>query len=158
MRRICTVEGCQNNRHGKGLCRLHYDRVYINQSNKGCDIAGCTNRHKGHGLCRNHLGLLRRNGDPNVRRIEEFGKGHINRKGYRILSIDGKSIREHRLVMEYHLGRPLLQTENIHHINGNRLDNRIENLELWITMQPTGQRVSDLVAYAKEILKQYDNE
>ena len=36
----------------------------------------------------------------------------------------------HRFLMEQHLGRRLETHEHIHHINGDRLDNRIENLEL----------------------------
>lgn len=52
---------------------------------------------------------------------------------------------QHRHVMQQVLGRPLQHHEHVNHRNGQKHDNRPENLELWSTpRQPKGQRVSDM--------------
>lgn len=109
----------------------------------GCDEPVRLNR-KGVGLgyCTVHFGAAC-GGERAV------GSRAYNRQGYVTVKLeDGRIVPEHRAVMERHLGRPLLKTENVHHVNGVRDDNRLENLELWYSPQPYGQRVEDLLRYA----------
>lgn len=82
-------------------------------------------------------------------------KPKVQKNEYKIVTRNGRTAGEHRFVMEAHLGRLLLDHENVHHINGVRYDNRIENLELWSVSQPSGQRVKDKVAWAVHLLQHY---
>lgn len=66
-----------------------------------------------------------------------------------------RQVGKHQLVMEDHIGRILYPGETVHHLNGIRDDNRLENLELWASNHPPGQRVDDLIEHAVFILKRY---
>lgn len=83
-------------------------------------------------------------------------EGHVHSSGYRRLHLrGGKKIYQHRKIMINKLGRDLRKGENIHHKDGDRLNNAPDNLELWVKMQPPGQRVVDKVQFAIEILTLY---
>lgn len=79
-----------------------------------------------------HYGRLQETGEvggPDPTRAP-YGSGYVDPNGYRRLKRNGRMILEHREVMEQALGRPLEPYETVHHINGDKLDNRLENLQL----------------------------
>lgn len=81
---------------------------------------------------------------PRPRKHKSPGKGRsVNRGGYVVIYVPpderelvgswGAQFSEHRYVMAKHLGRPIAKHESVHHKNGNRADNRLENLELRVS-------------------------
>jgi hypothetical protein len=98
--------------------------------------------------------VLRRSGCAIGYQRAKNGSG-ADRNGYRVISKNGKQKLEHRHVMEKLLGRTLLHEESVHHKNGQKSDNRPDNLELWSKSQPAGQRVEDKVSWAIELLLLY---
>lgn len=60
----------------------------------------------------------------------KFRGGWVTDKGYLVTTQRGRQIGIHRLVVEESIGRSLTSAEVVHHKNGNKLDNRIENLEV----------------------------
>ena len=85
--------------------------------------------------------------------------GKINKDGYKFVydRDSRKYVCEHRLVYEKHYGVKLKSFQNVHHKNGNRLDNCINNLEVWDSSQPSGQRVEDKLRYYFNLVEEYKN-
>lgn len=94
----------------------------------------------------------------NFRSVRPLGSTTMQNKGYVLEKTETGWRQQHRVAMERHLGRFLWADENVHHLNGVKTDNRIENLELWIKTQPCGQRVEDVVAWAWDLINRYDPE
>ena len=87
-------------------------------------------------------------------------KWRVDKQGYVVASGPGSRIttRQHRYVMEQLLGRKLKNDELVHHKNGIRSDNRLDNLELWSTSHPYGQSVSDKLEWCHWFISEYNRE
>lgn len=106
--------------------------------------------------CRNLLDVTMENGHNWKGGKTNHSKGYILQKTRNHPKASSAGyVLQHILVMEESIGRYLFDKETVHHKNGFKDDNRIENLELWCSSHPGGQRVVDLVDWAKSILERY---
>jgi hypothetical protein len=181
----CTGPECDKPVRSQGLCPAHYYQQHAGYEltpirtymPKGvpCVVEDCEKPSKAEGMCQQHrIRFLRRmpDWDAPIRTPAPPGSGHINEDGYRIIYVDGRVVREHRHEIQQLLGRPLLPTETVHHVNGARHENRTDgplvmdergrlrsgNLELWSHAQPAGQEIGPKLEYARQILALYGSD
>jgi hypothetical protein len=148
----CKVLGCNSPHKCHGYCSLHYQRWYIygnaeepyhwlGRPYSGKDFICIICKKKfyrppssfkkaKHQYCSRECGYLANKGVlKNITPIENR-KWFKSAKGYLATTIRGKWLWQHRWVIENHIGRTLKKEEIIHHLNGIKNDNRIENLAI----------------------------
>lgn len=130
-----------------------------------CKAGGCEKRAIAWHFCANHYRRLKAYGSETGGKYVQDGRTKdwfLDGGGY-VMKFDKSNpnagangfVYQHREVMASMIGRVLMPNESVHHKNGNRSDNRPENLELWVKSQPAGQRVEDLLKWATEIVNTY---
>lgn len=130
----CEESDCDRTAFARGLCHMHYKRWWrtnpsgLHQYGPNCTVNGCSRPHKSKGFCDPHYKRWLRHGSTDKRRRSP-GEGHLRHDGYKHYGAGRKHILEHRIVWEAEHG-PIPPGMVIHHRDGNKLNNTIDNLEM----------------------------
>lgn len=151
--------------HFKGQpLRFLATHVNAKYTNSVCHIEECERRPYARGICRRHYQNWLRYRNPTYKKPRIHRTTH-GKSGYASVlapehpRADARQrVLEHVLVIEGYIGRYLYPHEQVHHLNGVRDDNRLENLELWSTSHPSGQRVRDKLTWALALIDQYGDD
>jgi hypothetical protein len=142
----CSIEGCEKWVLARGWCPAHYSRwkkygdplgVAPPRLPRICSVEGCGERVIARNWCGIHYSRWQRHGDPLTMHRAGNGEGTISPAGYRLKYSGGRVRLEHHLVVEEALGRLLRPDEMVHHINHDKLDNRLENLQIMTRSEHT---------------------
>lgn len=158
-KQACSVENCGKRMLAHGWCAMHYARqrkwgnLFVKPTKppkviKPCNVVNCSRPSVYKGLCEAHYQRLRINGDTNPDKpigcvagkwhpmwkggeIKFHGRVLVWTPGHPYPNHNGAPyVYRYRLVVEKAIGRYLLPTELVHHKNGNKSDDRLENLEI----------------------------
>lgn len=143
----CSVDGCAKPSRNRGWCSAHYERWRRNgdpgeagdarrTEPRPCAIDGCDKRAVGRGWCGMHWARWKRNGDPErvVRAYGEYrstmssGYARVWCPGHPAASADGYALEHRKVVIDAGIDIPV--GHHVHHINHNKSDNRLENLQV----------------------------
>lgn len=178
----CRIPGCDRRVAylRDAMCVMHYLRKRSGKDLKApvriargelkeiCIMDGCGKKANAKDLCSAHLYRLTKGHDLSMpfrrKNASKLGPGRwLDGSGYVMCKVPpgtagakpGGFMLEHRFVMQRRLGRTLLSVETVHHKDGNRTNNTIDNLELWSGKHGKGINIIDGIRSSTDWILRY---